>query len=66
MAGDQAFLGPAVLNGGAAPPPVGSLRYQVNSDHVLLSLYTDSDAAADFFIRVNGTGWTPAAGDFFL
>jgi Ca2+-binding RTX toxin-like protein len=66
VAGDQAFSAPALLNGGAAPPPAGSLRYEVFRDHVLLSLYTDSDVAADFLIRVNGTGWTPAASDFFL
>jgi Ca2+-binding RTX toxin-like protein len=66
LAGDQAFSAPTVLLGGASPPPAGSLRYEVKRDHVLLSLYTDSDAAADFFIRVNGTGWTPAASDFFL
>lgn len=66
LAGDQAFSAPALLVSGAAPAPAGSLRYEVKRDHVLLSLYTDADAAADFFIRVNGTGWTPATSDFVL
>jgi Ca2+-binding RTX toxin-like protein len=66
LAGDQAFSAPSVLLGGASPPPAGSLRYEVKRDYVQLSLYTDSDVAADFLIRVNGTGWTPAASDFVL
>jgi hypothetical protein len=32
----------------------------------MLYIYTDFDAAADFMIRVNGAGWTPAATDFVL
>lgn len=67
VAGDQAFSGPATLSGAAAPPPAGSLRYEVKRDHTLLHLYTDADAVADFLIRVAGPGFgTPVASDFVL
>jgi Ca2+-binding RTX toxin-like protein len=66
VAGDQAFTSPVVLLGAGGVPPAGSLRYTTASDHTTLYLYTDADAAADFMIRVNGTGYTPVAADFVL
>lgn len=66
FAGDQAFSAPAPLLALGGAPPAGSLRYTNAADHTMLYLYTDLDAAADFMIRVDGAGWTPAASDFVL
>lgn len=64
--GDQAFGAPIPLSGGAAPPPVGSLRYEVFAGYTMVYAYNDSDAAADLALRVVGAGYTPVASDFIL